>query len=163
MPRGIGYRTIMYRLDFDPERELIVVTAEGFWTVAMVERYVADLEDLARKLRPRHPALQLLIHAEDMAVQPQEVSEAFATTEKRLLDAVRPGRVAVLAGSVLTRMQARHAFQDPNARVFFDKKEALYWLSKPAAEASETPSKATGEKPSSPPAASPHPPGSNPS
>lgn len=162
----------MYRFDFDPERKLIIATLEGFWTVAMVERYISDLADFARKAGAGHPSLNLLVRAENMAVQPQEVGEAFTAAEKRFADSIRPGRIAVLAGSVLTKMQASRTFQDPGIRIFFDEKEAFYWLSKPAAEddgasapqttgTSETSAKASGEKPSPPPAAAPHPPQRN--
>jgi len=117
----------MYSIAYDEERRLVIATLGGFWSPDMVAAYSADLSALMHRIARQHPMFHMLADAQEMAIQSPEVTQAFGrfTVE---LSGHCPGRVAILAGTMLNKIQASRALAQERLRVFLDEPAALEWL-----------------------------------
>ena len=117
----------MYRLEFDPERDLITATLSGFWASETVAAYAADLTALLRRAGAPDRRIRLLGCSAAMPVQSAETSAAFGKFSAEL-NVVCTGPIAIIVGSALNRIQASRVLAHERVRVFLDESEALDWL-----------------------------------
>ena len=117
-----------FTIAIDPGRKLLRITLRGFWDIATMDAYDAELRRVGGELTAaghRREELIALVDARALSVQSQDL---ISTYKDRFGGAERHGRrVATLASSVLFKKQAeRIAF--PNQRIYMDEEEALAWL-----------------------------------
>jgi hypothetical protein len=117
----------MFEIEFDEKRLLLIATLEGYWSIEIFDRYKAELLSTMRNIRKRHPFFSMLSRSAALPVQPPEISAGF-TAMIGDLDNHCPGRIAIMVGSVLNKIQASRILRHPRIGIFFDEDEALHWL-----------------------------------
>jgi len=110
----------MFELEFDQQEGLLKRRLWGFWSVDDVNNYVAQLDALIARIRIQNPNFQTL---SDSA----EVRAAMAESMKRICTA-NPGRVAIVVGSMINKLQVDSIYPYPNVRAFRDEESAREWL-----------------------------------
>jgi len=117
----------MYRLEFDPEQQLVTATLSGFWTPDTVAAYRADLTALLRRVGAPNRRIRLLGRSAALAVQSPETSAAFGKLTVELVE-LCTGPIAIIAGSTLNKIQASRVVVHERVRVCVDEAEARDWL-----------------------------------
>ena len=115
----------------DPTAPLLRVRIRGFWDLAVVDAYRAEVARAAQALYDRgitREQMNVLLDARDFPVQSQEVVAAYQARFNGPDMAVR--RVATLATNTLFRLQARRIGVEEQ-RVFDEQGAALAWLLTP--------------------------------
>jgi hypothetical protein len=117
----------MHKIEFDDDLALMTLTLTGYWTMEEFGAYEAAFLAVLQDIRKRHRDFRILSRSAEFPVQSVEVATAFG---ERIWGAVKDNRgpVALIAGSVLNKMQAERVFPDPNVRVFLSEEEARAWL-----------------------------------
>ncbi len=117
----------MYDIRFDPARRIFRLKLTGFWSMATVVRFAAELLVRATAARVRHRRFAMLSDSTAFPVQSAEVSARFDRIMQRGL-AMDMGPCAIVVGSHLNKLQAERVFQSDRIRVFLDAAEAEAWL-----------------------------------
>lgn len=117
----------MYRLEFDPETQLVTATLAGFWTPETVAAYRAELTALLRRVGGPSRRTRLLCRSAAMAVQSTETSAAFGAITAELVQ-LCTGHIAIIVGSTLNRIQASRVLMHERVRVCIEEHEAMDWL-----------------------------------
>lgn len=117
----------MFELKFHQKEGLLERRLSGFWTPDTAKDYMAQLDALIARIKRTHPNFRTLSDSTGMALQSAEVTIALTEGMKRLF-AANPGRVAIIAGSVLNKLQIQRGYPFPNVRVFLNEQSARAWL-----------------------------------
>jgi hypothetical protein len=117
----------MFELEFDQQEGLLKRRLWGFWSVDDVNNYVAQLDALIARIRIQNPNFQTLSDSAELAPQSAEVRAAMAESMKRICTA-NPGRVAIVVGSMINKLQVDSIYPYPNVRAFRDEESAREWL-----------------------------------
>ncbi len=116
-----------YSIDLEPARDLVRVRMAGFFGVADIDRFQAELVGAHRRLGLGRKGGPLTINdVRAMAIQSQDVVArwgAFLSDPSH-----RSRRLAFVVASALARMQLQRAIGGRDARVFTDEAEAERWL-----------------------------------
>lgn len=117
----------VFTVEYDMRYRIIRYRIEGFWDVATVARFRAELlgEVSRRAVGGARPAV--LGDASNFAVQSASVAEAF---QAFMMDDVMPriGRLALIVATMLNKMQVERAAPPGQMKVFLDEGEAIGWL-----------------------------------
>jgi len=126
----------VYNIEFDEKSRLLVSRGSGFWDLDEVTRFKHELTDILTRLNADGRPFAMLYDNRAQPTQSMEVMQAFATMSDA--EIMKPtGRVAVLVGGALNKLQAERVANNSLIRVFRDEAEARQWL----AEADMTVSK----------------------
>jgi hypothetical protein len=117
----------MFEIHFDENQHLLTVTIEGFWTIATFDQYSTAMRSKMRGLKRRIDHFHMLGRAVDLPIQSPEIVAGFGKLTAELID-MCPGRIAIVAGSMLNKVQASRALSHPHFAVFLDETEARNWL-----------------------------------
>jgi len=116
----------MYTQTYDRTAGIIRITVDGFWDVAMAERFAADLrKSLAEAKASGRPVL-VLSDARNFAVQSPDVAAAFARIQEE--QGAMRDRMAMVVSSMLGRLQGERAVAGSTTRFFATPEEAEAWL-----------------------------------
>lgn len=134
-----GTATIPFVIRRDPVRPVILVTMRGFWDIATVDAYTAALDTAVVGASTRRVPFGILIDCADYPVQSAEATQRFrewyVTWSAPYRDDV--AGIAIIAASVLNKIQAQRAFGSEVA-VFLDRAPAATWLDERTAKAGAT-------------------------
>lgn len=117
----------MYQIMARPELNLLEVDLGGLMSVAEVGEYMAALRSafVASRLRAGY---RLLIDVSRCPVQSQEMVGAMRA---HMGGFPKAGRIAMVVGSSLAKMQVRRLMTQSYARIFTDALEARDWVLSP--------------------------------
>lgn len=118
----------MYKIEFDEKARVLTLWRSGFWDVAVVEKYCADVNAKLAELRARHARFGILSDNREFPVQSMEVIKAFEPLSSSILKYWQYGRVALVMKQMLGKLQAERIGSAEHVRVFFDEQEARAWL-----------------------------------
>lgn len=117
----------MFTIDFDETRNFVRVTGTGTWSPIELARFALE----ARRIEVHHLVgrqdVRILGDARKMTVQPEPVATLCRGIASRLL-AKRGLRVALIAGSVLLKMQLERTYEGLAVAIFTTEGEALAHL-----------------------------------
>lgn len=116
-----------YSIDLDPARDLVRIRMAGFFGVADIDRFQAELVSAHPRLGGRPRGGPLTINdIRGMAIQSQDVVARWGSF---LADPThRSRRLAFVVASTLARMQLQRVIGGRDAGVFTDEAEAERWL-----------------------------------
>jgi hypothetical protein len=117
----------VYEISFDPESRTLHLLLRGFWTMEVLTRFREDLRARIAELRASGEQFALLSDCRDFPVQSAEVAQGFEQLMVRGAQ-LHEGASAIVARSVLNKLQAERAFDGPRVRIFLDLEEARHWL-----------------------------------
>ena len=120
----------VFTIRWDPEAAVLRVMQQGFWSMADFQAFHAQFSAHHERLMRTHGRYRILSDCENFPVQSAEVAEGFRTRFMRFL-AENPGRCAIVAGSVLNKLQARLVLPQSQVRTFLHRAQALAWLMAP--------------------------------
>lgn len=112
---------------FSHTRRRLEWTMRGFWTMADVGTFATALRDAVESLGPPPQRFDGLCDSRDFPVQSPEVSGALGMIDAAGA-AMRQGRVAIVVGSTINKLQADRTLISPDVRIFLDMAAALHWL-----------------------------------
>jgi len=115
-----------FSLRVEPERDLVVVTLLGFFTVEDVARFTKARDAAHLQLRCRANQHLTLVDVRGMRIQSQESVAAF---QQMLANPGTQGRaIAFVVSQTLARMQAKRAVSDRVSAYFQSSSDAEDWL-----------------------------------
>ncbi len=117
----------MFDIRFDPAQRVLHLTLSGFWTMATVGRFAAEMLLRTTAIRMRHGTFATLSDARDFPIQSAEVSERFERIRARGLE-MNIGPTAIVVASQLSKFQAERVLNADRIRVFLDIAAAEAWL-----------------------------------
>lgn len=117
----------MFDIRFDPAQRVLHLTLSGFWTMATVVRFAAEMLLRTTAIRMRHGTFATLSDARDFPIQSAEVSERFERIRARGLE-MNIGPTAIVVASQLSKFQAERVLNADRIRVFLDMAAAEAWL-----------------------------------
>jgi len=116
-----------YDIRFDPNRRLFHLKLSGFWTMATVIRFAAELLVRTTAARARHGRFAMFSDSSDFPVQSTLVAQYFERIMARGV-AMDVGPTAILVASQLNKLQAERVFDPGRVQVFTDRALAEAWL-----------------------------------
>lgn len=122
----------MYAFNYVPQTRTLEMRLEGRWTMEEFERFESAYNAAIREHARTHP-IGLLSDSREFQVQAQDVAERF-----NAIGAGTGGRLAataIVAATMLNKMQAERILPQANMKVFLDIKEARDWLADKVANA----------------------------
>jgi len=115
----------MYSIAYDSEAGIIRMSVAGFWSAQTVEALFAELVPVLAKVKATGRPVLVLSDARQFPIQAAEVGEAFVRND---LEAAKlRDRMAVVVGSTLGKLQARH-YTGPKLEFFTSFEDAERWL-----------------------------------
>ncbi|MEH3037831.1 MAG: hypothetical protein PGN23_15295 [Sphingomonas adhaesiva] len=117
----------MFEIRFDPAQRVLHLTLSGFWTMATVVRFAAEMMLRATMIRARYGTFATLSDARDFPIQSAAVSERFERIRARGLE-MNLGPTAIVVASQLSKLQAERVLKTEQVRVFLDRAAAEAWL-----------------------------------
>lgn len=116
-----------YDIRFDPDRRILYLRLSGFWTIATVIRFAAELLVRATAARARHRRFATFSDSSAFPVQSTQVAQYFERIMARGI-AMDIGPTAIVVASHLNKLQAERVFRPDRVRVFTDRTQAEAWL-----------------------------------
>ena len=130
-PLGCDYQRnrwgIMFIFNYDPDRVLLEIVQTEYWTPPMVEDFNREFLAHHLKIRAADQNYRVLADCTHFPVQSSETSATASAFFARIM-AENQGRYAILAGSVLNKIQAKRAITHPRVEIFLDRNQAMAWL-----------------------------------
>jgi len=117
----------MHSLSYDEGRALLTAVQQGYWSMADFRAFERDFRAHDASIRAKRRSYRVLALCHDFPVQSVEISKAFGVMFTSVA-ATHDARHAIVAGSVLNKMQVRRALPFDNVQVFSDASEATDWL-----------------------------------
>jgi hypothetical protein len=117
----------MYSIRYDAGTRILHLQLEGFWTVATLARFTAELVLHTAKLKLRHIDYAVLSDSSRFAIQSPAVSQGFERIMSKGADSHR-GPTAVVVASRLNKLQAERTLKGDRVRIFLVEAEARAWL-----------------------------------
>jgi hypothetical protein len=116
-----------FEVAFDRKMRLLRWTMRGFWTMADVAAFAAAMRAATEPLGPPPQDYDGLCDSRDFPVQNREVSDALGHID-RIGSTMRRGRLAIVVGSTMNKLQAQRTLLSDGVRVFLSMDEAQAWL-----------------------------------
>lgn len=116
----------MYSIDYSPETRIMQLRLEGRWTESDFDRFEKDYGSALRQHSLSGESIAMLSDSREFHVQTQEVANRFSK-----LGAGSGAKVvasAIVAGSLLNKMQVERTMGSDKVKVFLDLHEAKAWL-----------------------------------
>lgn len=122
----------MFTIDYDEARAFVRVAGTGTWNPVALAQFALE----ARRIEAHHLVgrrdVRILGDTSRMSVQPEPVALLCRTIVSRLL--AKPGlRVALIATSVLVKLQLARTYEGLEVGIFATEEEALAYLGVAAA------------------------------
>ena len=117
----------MYSIKFEAQTRTLHLELEGFWTLATLAAFSAELLATTTALKDRYGSFAISSDSSRFRVQSPEVAAGFERIRKRGAEA-QEGPTAIVVASVLNKMQAKRSVRGPRVRVFLTADEARSWL-----------------------------------
>lgn len=117
----------MFRIDLDPVRNELHVSVRGFWTREDVPALARALHARLREARRVGDRIDVIVESFDFPVQANDVADLLADVMRGGMP-LTSGRVAVVVGSQLNRLQAERTLVHPRVKVFMTIAAARRWL-----------------------------------
>lgn len=111
---------------FDSTGQIVRLTLEGFWEVQTVTSFSREAQTRFRMARQRFGKVLVLVDARTFPVQSTKVAIAFDLAEAAM--APLRDRMAIVASSALSKMQAQRALRGSAAAFFSAVEQAERWL-----------------------------------
>lgn len=118
----------MFDFSYDPDENLIRLVQQGYWSLADFRAFESEFITLHMTIRKVHCDYRVLADCRDFPVQSPEIGEAFGQLFATIM-AESKGRYAIVASSILNKLQAKRTLPQPHIQVFTDPDEAMAWLS----------------------------------
>ena len=118
----------MHEVRYDAAAALLRIRMAGFWTLADVRRFAADLRAIVVPMPESHRGFDMLTDSTDFPVQSREVTDGLAQIIEVTDQMEKPGRRAIVVGSVMSKLQAERVLAGPHVRVFLAETEPQAWL-----------------------------------
>ncbi|WP_139114826.1 hypothetical protein [Rhizorhabdus dicambivorans] len=120
-----------YQLEFDPERQLLVVRMTGLWDSSTVRSYrtalVAQISSL--KAGGRFPAtIGALVDLREQAILPKDTAEAMQEVTENEWPTSNPAAVILSPSKIQKSQTGRMSVRLQNIAFFTEEQEALAWL-----------------------------------
>lgn len=117
----------MYSIDFDADRRVMYIWAEGFWSLATLAAF--STTTLARSVaaKLRYGDFATLIDIRQFPVQSPDVAKGVELLLGKAMKITR-APVATATGTQLLRLQAERVLRADHSRVFLTLAEAQAWL-----------------------------------
>ena len=116
----------MYSIHYSPETRILEMTLEGRWTEQDFDTFEKAYVNALRTHSLGGKSIALLSDSREFPVQTQEVADRFSK-----LGAGSGARIeasAIVASSLLNKMQVERTMASDRMRVFLDIGEARAWL-----------------------------------
>ena len=123
----------MYSIAVDRERRIVCATMSGFFSEEEVAAFARDEQAAAASLGCPSGQFGLLIEGSGGLIQSQDVAAAFRALMADL--PLKAGRIAMVTGSALLKLQLRRMITSDRAAVFDTMDEARAWIEQRLAEA----------------------------
>ena len=117
----------MYRVDYDRQRNTLTIHVSGFLTPADVPAFAATVARQARTAAAIRPDFDVVVESLDFPVQANDVADLLTQVMRDGID-LTTGRVAVVVGSQLNKLQAERTLVHPRLKVFRAMDQARRWL-----------------------------------
>ena len=124
----------MYSIRYDTRERVLYLRLEGFWTVATLARFTAELLARAATLTLRRISFAVLSDSTGFAIQSPTVSQGFVQIMNRGAEAHNDPTAIVVAGQ-LNKLQAERTLKGERVRVFLNEPDARAWLAEEMAVA----------------------------
>lgn len=121
-----GFRNTMYALSHNEIRNALDITIEGFWSPDMFKAFERDVTSFVQRITRDNRRHMVIVNVSKAVLQTQEMIRHFQT----LIETTRPEptKMAFIATTALSRMQARRLLLRDNIRLFEDMASADEWL-----------------------------------
>lgn len=107
----------MFSFSYDPNRTLLSIVQQGYWTVEEFRDYERQFRTHHRAILQEHGSYRVVADCREYPVQSPEVSLAFEKLFQTLM-AENHGHYAIVVGSALNRIQARRVIPHTNVEIF---------------------------------------------
>jgi len=116
-----------YLVEYDGVAGLVRYRIEGFWDVATVDAFGAELLTALSGRVANGRKLDVLGDASAFAVQTAPVAVAFETLMiQRVLPQI--GRLALVVGAMLNKLQVERSMAGSQVKIFLNVEQAAAWL-----------------------------------
>jgi len=116
----------IYRIAYDPDRNLLTATCRGFWSPEDIGPYRVAMGRFVRIGHTKHGMIRCLV---DRRKCPAQVGEVVDLIREAVVASVRDSDCfALVVTSTLVKMQARRAFELKRIKVFEETEPAMAWL-----------------------------------
>ena len=116
-----------FELAFDRKAKLLRWTMRGFWTMADVAAFGRAMHAMTQQMGAPPHVFDGLCDSRDFPVQNREVSDALGEID-RIGSATRRGRIAIVVGSTMNKLQVQRTLRADGIRVFMSLSDAEAWL-----------------------------------
>lgn len=117
----------MYRVDYDPQHNVLTITVAGFLTPEEVPLFAGMVDAKAREAHALRDDFNVVVESFDFPVQSNEVADLLTDIMRRGM-VLTSGRTAVVVGSYLNKLQAERTLEHPRVRIFSALDDAQDWL-----------------------------------
>lgn len=117
----------MFRVDFRPHTNRIVIHVRDFWTMDMIPGFAAEVGAKIQEARAVSGDFDVLVESLDFPVQANDVADLLPSIMRGGM-ALTSGRSAVIVGSQLSKLQAERTLTHSRVKVFLARAEAEAWL-----------------------------------
>lgn len=117
----------MFEFEVDQSRLFLRIKLVGYWESTIWQQYKPAVQAAFEALEPMGGCRAMLI---DLSVYPIQTQE-IATAHQRVLETTRrtqPTRIAILAQSSLSKLQARRVAGNTGHSIFDTESAAMEWL-----------------------------------
>jgi hypothetical protein len=116
----------MYSITVDRPRRIVCVTMSGFFSAEEVSAFARDEQAAAASLQCPSGQFGLLLQAGGGMTQSQDVVAAF---QALMIDLpLKAGRIAIVSGSALLKLQLRRIMTSERTGVFDTTDDARAWI-----------------------------------
>lgn len=117
----------MFTIDFDPHRQVLRITATGFWSLATLASFSVTMLARATAAKLLHGDFATLIDLRDYPVQAPDVARGVEQLLKQAMR-ITTAPVVTITGSQLLKMQAERVLKADHSHIFLTLGEAQDWL-----------------------------------
>lgn len=116
----------MYSIEYSPETRILQLRLEGRWTEEDFDNFDKDYRAALRKHSLGGKSIAMLSDSRQFHVQTQEVADRFSKLGSG--SGAKVVASAIVAGTLLNKMQVERTMGSDRLRVFLDLNEAKRWL-----------------------------------
>ena len=116
----------MHTIEYDAASNILNVRLAGQWTQAEFDAFETEFLTMAKKLESEGGTAGLLSDSRDFLVQSPDIAKQFEALPGKTRHAFKA--TAIVAGSVLNKMQANRTLVSDHLQIFMDVAEARDWL-----------------------------------
>ncbi|KQT32802.1 hypothetical protein ASG29_13975 [Sphingomonas sp. Leaf412] len=117
----------MFDFRFDAATGILHIRTEGFWDLAMAQRFAATMLAEASAIRASHGIFAVLTDARDFPVQQTAVGTVLHELAMRG-QSMMNGPNATVVRAMLNKLQSTRLLSMSNHRTFTDMDEAAAWI-----------------------------------